>query len=53
VIAIDLDSTKIAYARHNAKIYNVLEKIEFIEGDFFKLCHEVKVLFFYITYYLK
>jgi 16S rRNA G966 N2-methylase RsmD len=45
VIAIDLDSTKIAYARHNAKIYNVLEKIEFIEGDFFKLCHEGDAVF--------
>ena len=41
VIAIDIDSKKIAMARNNARIYGVLDKIEFIVGDFFhigKLC---------------
>ncbi|CAM9175669.1 unnamed protein product, partial [Chrysoparadoxa australica] len=33
VIAIDIDPDKIDYARHNAKIYNVLDTIEFIRGD--------------------
>ena len=33
VIAIDIDPTKIAAARHNAKIYGVHDRIEFIVGD--------------------
>ena len=36
VIAIDLDPVKISCAKHNAKIYGVLDKIEFITGDFFQ-----------------
>ena len=35
VIAIDIDSSKIEKARNNARIYGVLDKIEFIVGDFF------------------
>lgn len=37
VIAIDTNPTAILCAKHNAKIYGVLEKIEFIVGDFFQL----------------
>jgi trimethylguanosine synthase len=33
VIAVDTDSNRLAMARHNAKIYGVLERIEFIQGD--------------------
>jgi len=33
VIAIDLDPNKIAMARHNAQLYGVLNRIEFIVGD--------------------
>jgi hypothetical protein len=33
VIAIDLDAAKIAQARHNAALYGVLDRIEFIVGD--------------------
>ena len=36
VIAIDIDPTKIEYAKHNARVYDVHDKIEFIVGDFFK-----------------
>lgn len=36
VIAIDIDPVKIYNARHNAQIYGVEEKIEFIIGDFFE-----------------
>lgn len=33
VIAIDLDPNKIAQARHNARLYGVEDRIEFIVGD--------------------
>jgi trimethylguanosine synthase len=34
VIAIDIDPTKIICARRNAQIYGVLDRIQFICGDF-------------------
>ncbi|KAL0074288.1 RNA cap guanine-N2 methyltransferase-domain-containing protein [Phycomyces blakesleeanus] len=37
VIAIDLDPVKLHCARNNARIYGVEDRIEFIQGDFFKL----------------
>ncbi|KAF9811391.1 hypothetical protein SFRURICE_002760 [Spodoptera frugiperda] len=37
VIAIDIDPKKIEMAIHNAKVYGVEDKIEFIVGDFFEL----------------
>lgn len=37
VIAIDTNPSAILCAKHNAQIYGVLEKIEFIVGDFFEL----------------
>ncbi|XP_045517367.1 trimethylguanosine synthase [Pieris brassicae] len=37
VIAIDIDPNKIEMARHNAEVYGVSHKIEFIVGDFFEL----------------
>ncbi|EDV23460.1 uncharacterized protein TRIADDRAFT_58107 [Trichoplax adhaerens] len=42
VIAIDIDPNKIKCARHNAKIYNVEHKIEFIVGDFLQLAPSLK-----------
>eukprot|EP00090_Calanus_glacialis_P029549 TRINITY_DN47417_c0_g1_i1.p1 TRINITY_DN47417_c0_g1~~TRINITY_DN47417_c0_g1_i1.p1 ORF type:complete len:339 (-),score=112.93 TRINITY_DN47417_c0_g1_i1:9-1025(-) len=42
VIAVDIDSQKIAMARHNAKVYGVEDKIEFIVGDFFKTVPHLK-----------
>jgi len=42
VIAIDIDSKKIEMARHNAEVYGVADKIEFIVGDFFKVASTVK-----------
>ncbi|KAI5776658.1 RNA cap guanine-N2 methyltransferase-domain-containing protein [Geopyxis carbonaria] len=38
VYAIDTNADAIACAKHNARIYNVQHKIEFIHGDFFQLC---------------
>ncbi|KAI4499869.1 hypothetical protein M0802_005125 [Mischocyttarus mexicanus] len=37
VIAIDIDPIKIQIARHNARIYGVEDRIEFILGNFFDL----------------
>ena len=37
MIAIDIDPVKIEYAKRNAKIYGVEDRIEFVVGDFFKV----------------
>ncbi|XP_023943802.2 trimethylguanosine synthase [Bicyclus anynana] len=37
VIAIDIDPVKIEMARHNAAVYGVADKIQFIEGDFLEI----------------
>lgn len=37
MIAIDIDPNKIALARHNADVYGVADRIEFVVGDFLKL----------------
>ncbi|KAJ9461819.1 Trimethylguanosine synthase [Diplonema papillatum] len=37
VIAFDIDPAKLAIARHNARVYGVDHKIEFILGDFTKM----------------
>ncbi|KAI9489149.1 RNA cap guanine-N2 methyltransferase-domain-containing protein [Zychaea mexicana] len=42
VIAIDIDPIKLHCARQNARIYGVEDRIEFIQGDFFKLAPELK-----------
>ncbi|XP_019436951.1 PREDICTED: trimethylguanosine synthase-like [Lupinus angustifolius] len=42
VIAIDIDPLKIDYARHNAAIYRVENRIEFIVGDSFLLAPRLK-----------
>lgn len=42
VIAIDIDPEKINLARHNAEVYGVADRIEFIVGDFFLLAPFLK-----------
>ncbi|KAK7788575.1 hypothetical protein R5R35_000160 [Gryllus longicercus] len=37
VIAIDIDPAKVALAQHNARIYGVADRIEFVVGDFLQL----------------
>ena len=37
VIAIDLDADRLALARHNAQVYGVADRIEFVHGDFLAL----------------
>ena len=43
VVAIDIDPVKVACARHNAKLYGVADRIEFIVGDYFTLLPHMKV----------
>jgi len=37
VIAIDIDASRLRLARHNAAVYGVADRIEFIHGDFLAL----------------
>lgn len=37
VIAVDIDPVKIELARHNAAVYGVEDRIEFIVGDYMKV----------------
>jgi len=43
VIAIDIDPTRLEMARHNAAIYGVEDKIDFICGDFFDVVPSLRV----------
>ncbi|XP_065171777.1 uncharacterized protein [Atheta coriaria] len=42
VIAIDIDPKKIELASHNAEVYGVRDRIEFINGDFFAIAERLK-----------
>lgn len=42
VIAIDIDPKKIEMARHNAEIYGVADRIQFIVGDYYTLAPTLK-----------
>ncbi|XP_063968300.1 trimethylguanosine synthase-like [Lytechinus pictus] len=42
VIAVDIDPAKIELARHNAAVYGVADRIDFIVGDFFKVADDLK-----------
>ncbi|XP_042009299.1 trimethylguanosine synthase-like [Salvia splendens] len=42
VVAIEIDPMKVALASHNAKIYGVQDKIDFVVGDFFQLAPFLK-----------
>ncbi|XP_037869789.1 trimethylguanosine synthase [Bombyx mori] len=41
VIAIDIDPLKIEMAKHNAQVYGVSDRIQFIVGDFFELAPQL------------
>ncbi|XP_064626164.1 trimethylguanosine synthase-like [Lineus longissimus] len=42
VIAIDIDPAKLECARHNAEVYGVADRIDFITGDFLQLAPHLK-----------
>ncbi|XP_043989362.1 trimethylguanosine synthase isoform X2 [Gambusia affinis] len=37
VVAIDIDAERLAMARHNSVVYNVVDQIDFLQGDFLQL----------------
>ncbi|XP_054888938.1 trimethylguanosine synthase isoform X2 [Poeciliopsis prolifica] len=37
VVAIDIDAERLAMARHNSVVYNVVDRIDFLQGDFLQL----------------
>ncbi|XP_022215857.2 trimethylguanosine synthase [Drosophila obscura] len=43
VIAVDIDAEKLAMAKHNARIYGVADKIEFIHADFLQFAASTKL----------
>lgn len=54
VIAIDIDPKKIEYAQHNAAIYGVDDRIDFLKGDSFLLTTKLKVLLLsYFVYWIR
>uniref|UniRef100_A0ACD6A446 Uncharacterized protein n=1 Tax=Avena sativa TaxID=4498 RepID=A0ACD6A446_AVESA len=42
VVVVEIDPRKVELARHNARIYGVEDKIEFVVGDFFHLAPYLK-----------
>ncbi|XP_017040169.1 trimethylguanosine synthase [Drosophila ficusphila] len=43
VIAVDIDAEKLAMAKHNANIYGVAHKIEFIQADFLQFAASTRI----------
>jgi len=44
VIAMDIDDNKIIFAKHNAALYGVADKMKFVVGDFFVLGKTMKAV---------
>ena len=42
VIAIDIDPVRLEFAKHNARVYGVEDRISFVLGDFFQLAPSLK-----------
>lgn len=49
VIAVDIDPKKIELARHNAKVYGVADRIQFVVGNFFELAPTLKADVVYLS----
>lgn len=49
VIAIDVSLKRLEMARHNARVYGVDERIEFIHGDFGQIAHRLKADVVYMS----
>ncbi|KAJ2498861.1 RNA methylase protein [Coemansia sp. RSA 1972] len=49
VIAIDIDPVRLDMARHNAQVYGVEDRIEFILGDFYELAPMLKADVVYLS----
>uniref|UniRef100_A0A3B4ZMB7 Trimethylguanosine synthase n=1 Tax=Stegastes partitus TaxID=144197 RepID=A0A3B4ZMB7_9TELE len=42
VLAVDIDAVRLDMARHNAAIYNVADRIDFLQGDFLQLAPRLR-----------
>ena len=42
VVAIDIDRERLDLARHNATVYGVVDRIEFLQGDFLQLAPRLR-----------
>lgn len=42
VLAIDIDPVRLALAQHHAQVYEVAERIDFVQGDFLKLAPRLR-----------
>lgn len=42
MLAIDINAERLNLAQHNARVYNVADKIEFIQGDFLQLAPRLR-----------
>ncbi|XP_056912277.1 trimethylguanosine synthase isoform X2 [Takifugu flavidus] len=42
VLAIDINAERLNLAQHNARVYNVADKIEFVQGDFLQLAPRLR-----------
>ena len=46
MVAVEIDPRKVELAAHNAKVYGVEDRIQFVVGDFFRLAPFLKVCLF-------
>lgn len=51
MIVIDLDLKKFDLVKYNVVVYGVVDKIDFVKGDFFELVYNLKVCFFNLFYF--
>lgn len=42
VLAIDIDPVRLALAQHHAQVYEVAERIDFVQGDFLQLAPRLR-----------
>lgn len=42
MLAIDINAERLNLAQHNARVYNVADKIEFVQGDFLQLAPRLR-----------
>ncbi|CAN6214754.1 unnamed protein product [Urochloa humidicola] len=49
VVAVEIDPRKVELAAHNARVYGVEDRIEFVVGDFFCLAPSLKADFVFLS----
>lgn len=49
VVAIDIDPVRMGLAMNNAMVYIVVDRVDFVVGDFIQLAPSLKVIFFFVS----